>query len=66
MIYTAALFKFLEWRLPAESSREAFYNKYIGGVRYIFVRGVTNDDGHGVFRDRLPYETFKELESIIG
>ena len=66
MIYTAALFKYLKQRLPAEASEEEFYNKYIGGIRYLFVRGVYNPDGHGIFSDRLSYEKYKELESIIG
>ena len=66
MIYTAALFKYLKLRMPACASEKELYDKYFGGVRYIFVRGFDGTGDQGVFSDRLPYETLKELEEIIG
>ena len=65
MIYTAALFKYLRQRMDENISDEDFYDKYMGGVRYVFLRG-TYEKGNGVFGDRLPYKKFKELEEIIG
>lgn len=65
MIYTVALFKYLKQRINSCSSDEELYDRYIGGVRYIFVRG-TYEEGHGIFCDRLTYGEFKQLEEIIG
>ncbi|MBO5791550.1 MAG: UvrD-helicase domain-containing protein [Lentisphaeria bacterium] len=66
MIYTAALFKYLKLRMPECGSEKELYDKYFGGVRYIFVRGFDGTGKRGVFSDRLPYEKLKELEEIIG
>lgn len=65
MIYTAALFKYLKHRLGFSGDEKSFYEQYVGGVRYIFVRG-TYEEGNGVFSDRMSYEEFKKLEEIIG
>ena len=65
MIYTAALFKYLKHRLGFSGDEKSFYDRYVGGVRYIFVRG-TYEEGNGVFSDRMSYEEFKKLEEIIG
>jgi exodeoxyribonuclease V beta subunit len=66
MIYTAALFKYLKQRLGSGESEEALYDKYFGGVRYIFLRGFTGAEGQGIFSDRLSYADLKKLEEIIG
>lgn len=66
MIYTTALVKYLKQRLPGCGNDRAFYEKYVGGISYIFVRGFTGVSGRGVFSDRLPFEVMEEINRIIG
>lgn len=68
MIYTAALFKYLKERLAPCGSEQELYDKYFGGVRYLFLRGFAEDQisDRGVFSDRLTYDELKVLEGFIG
>ena len=66
MIYTAALFKYLKERLDQAGDEKELYEKSMGGVRYIFLRGFTGMENRGVFSDRLPWEMLKKIEEIIG
>ena len=66
MIYTAALFKYLKERLHQAGDEKELYEKSMGGVRYIFLRGFTGMEDRGVFSDRLPWEMLKKIEEIIG
>jgi exodeoxyribonuclease V beta subunit len=60
-IYLSALYKFLQIRLPGFN-----YEQHVGGVFYLFVRGMRRDNDHGVFY-RRPQEaellSFMELIS---
>ena len=69
LIYTAALFKYLKLRRGiAPRDAETFYDERFGGVRYLFVRGMTPErPGDGVFADKPPYDICKKMEEdFIG
>jgi exodeoxyribonuclease V beta subunit len=46
LLYTVALHRFLRWRLPGYDP-----DVHLGGVAYLFVRGMTGGDGLGVRGD---------------
>ncbi len=58
-LYTLALHKYLKKRLPAYT-----YEKYFGGVFYIFLRGIDKTKGpdYGIFRDRPQKELILEMD----
>lgn len=55
-IYTYALNKYLESRIPAYD-----YETHFGGVIYLFIRGIRKDQNTGIFTNRI---TSAELEQI--
>ncbi|MPN55169.1 hypothetical protein SDC9_202848 [bioreactor metagenome] len=58
--------KFLRQRLGIRLDTEAEYNKYIGGVYYIFLRGVAPDaPGRGIFYEHVPFGLMRRLEEIL-
>lgn len=60
-LYTVALHRLLASRLG-----DAYdYDRHVGGAIYIFMRGV-DQEGHGIFVRRLPYETVLALEAALG
>ncbi|MBO6793340.1 MAG: exodeoxyribonuclease V subunit beta [Balneolaceae bacterium] len=60
-LYTLALYRFLETRIP-----DFNYSKHFGGVFYLFVRGVNpKETGSGVFYDKPEEKLIKELDSLI-
>lgn len=66
LFYTAALMKFLRQRLGIRLDTEAEYNKYIGGIYYIFLRGVAPDaPGRGIFYEHVPFGLMRRLEEIL-
>jgi exodeoxyribonuclease V beta subunit len=58
-LYTLALHKYLKNRLP-----DYDYEKYFGGIFYIFLRGINKKkgSGYGIFRDRPKKEFILEME----
>ncbi len=64
-LYTLALHRYLRWRLGPEVYD---YDRHVGGVRYLFVRGMRPDLGpsHGVFDDRPPAAMIEELDRVVG
>jgi exodeoxyribonuclease V beta subunit len=61
-IYTVALDKYLHTRLA-----DYDYEKHFGGVRYIFLRGVTPGKPElGIFRDRPAAEKIARLSALLG
>jgi exodeoxyribonuclease V beta subunit len=61
-LYTVALDKYLRTRLANYD-----YEKHFGGVRYIFLRGVTPEQPElGIFRDRPPAEKIARLSARLG
>ncbi len=61
-IYTVALHKYLENRLP-----DYAYNRHFGGAYYLFVRGIHPDHPEtGIFYDRPPEELVTALCGLFG
>jgi exodeoxyribonuclease V beta subunit len=61
-IYTVALDKYLHTWLA-----DYDYEKHFGGVRYIFLRGVTPEKPElGIFRDRPAAEKIARLSALLG
>jgi len=61
-IYTVALHKYLESRLP-----DYDYDRHFGGVFYLFVRGIHPDHpGCGVFHDRPSKGLVEALNDLFG
>lgn len=64
LCYLAALLKYLEQRLQRKVDEE-LYNEYIGGVYYIFLRGMMLDEPGGVFAANVPYRFVRSLADVI-
>ena len=61
LIYTVAVKKYLESRLP-----DFNYKTDFGGVIYIFLRGVRSHSDTGIFVCKPPLKTIEKLEKILG
>ena len=63
MLYLSALDRYLKLRDPDYS-----YEKDFGGVYYIFLRGVTAENGYktGIYKDRPPLELLNKFNMITG
>ncbi len=59
-IYTIALHRFLKRRM-----KNYDYNQHFGGAFYLFLRGMNEDGREGIFFDRPPQDTIKELDSYL-
>ncbi len=65
LIYSLALFKFLEQKTGAMDKEK--YERHFGGVYYFFLRGISPDaPGCGIWYDRPSYELIKDLNHLIG
>lgn len=62
-LYLVALHRFLKARIA-----DYDYERHIGGVYYLFIRGMTPgaDTGHGVFRDRPTRDLVEDLSAFFG
>jgi exodeoxyribonuclease V beta subunit len=59
-IYTLALHRHLQSRLPGYD-----YDRHIGGVLYLYLRGV-DADGHGVHAERLPRTLVEAMDALFA
>ncbi|MDO1527497.1 exodeoxyribonuclease V subunit beta [Fulvimonas sp. R45] len=59
-IYTLALHRQLQARLPGYD-----YDRHIGGVLYLYLRGV-DADGHGVHVERLPRALVEAMDVLFA
>ena len=76
LIYSLALYRFLKRRMavPFNASKEelrAFYDKHIGGVMYLYLRGMKanylrNQISTGVFTTKINFEYIDRLDAIFG
>lgn len=76
MLYTLALYRFLKCRFgisdeASDEELEAFYNKHIGGVIYLFLRGMKanyqrNEISPGVFITKLDFKHVKRLDEMLS
>jgi exodeoxyribonuclease V beta subunit len=60
-IYLSALYKFLQQRLP-----DFEYDKHIGGVYYLFVRGIRRKGEQGIFYRRPSQEELLAFMRVLG
>ncbi|QJB34614.1 exodeoxyribonuclease V subunit beta [Chitinophaga oryzae] len=60
LIYTVAVKKYLESRLP-----DFDYHKHFGGVIYCFVRGIRNNGNYGIFTARPDLDTITFIEDML-
>jgi exodeoxyribonuclease V beta subunit len=62
-LYLLALHRYLRTRLP-----DYDYDRDIGGVRYLFVRGMAPQYGadRGVFADRPTRALMDDLDALFG
>ena len=62
LIYTVALHRHLGKRLPGYDPE-----KHLGGVRYLFLRGMTGEDkADGVFSDSPPVALVRALDALFA
>lgn len=61
MIYTVAVKKYLESRLPGFD-----YERDFGGVIYLFLRGVRKDSSSGVYWTKPSIEKIESLEGMLN
>jgi exodeoxyribonuclease V beta subunit len=61
-LYTLALHRYLQLRLPGYD-----YDTHFGGVRYLFLRGITSDDAapFGMFQDRPQAAVIHALDALL-
>jgi exodeoxyribonuclease V beta subunit len=59
LLYTLALHRLLKARLP-----DYDYNRDVGGVVYLFLRGV-NKSGKGVYTDKPPETLINDLDELF-
>jgi len=60
-LYTLALVKFLERRLP-----DFNYEEHFGGVAYLFVRGMRKGESSGVWFHKPDKEVISNLNDLLG
>ena len=58
VLYSLALHRFLSHKLAAGYD----YEKHIGGVRYLYARGMQAHASSGIFCDRPPFSMIKQLD----
>jgi exodeoxyribonuclease V beta subunit len=62
LVYCVALHRYLRTRIP-----DYAYHHHFGGVRYLFVRGMTSETGPscGVYADRPSWEFIEALDRYL-
>ncbi|GAB3481512.1 exodeoxyribonuclease V subunit beta [Marinomonas epiphytica] len=60
-LYTLALHRLLKQRLP-----DYDYDKHIGGVFYLFLRGMTQGESSGIFQTRLSRQHVEALDELFS
>jgi exodeoxyribonuclease V beta subunit len=61
LIYTVALHRYLMRILPNYD-----YDQHMGGIVYIFMRGLQPDSETGIFRDRPSRQLIEALDALFG
>ncbi|HEX8123706.1 MAG TPA: UvrD-helicase domain-containing protein [Solirubrobacteraceae bacterium] len=61
LLYSVALHRYLRWRLPAYDPA-----RNLGGIFYLFVRGMVGEPGGGVFAWRPPAPLVVALSDLFG
>ena len=60
LIYTVVLHRYLKLRL-----KDYDYDRHMGGVLYLFVRGMGHDNEHGVFHTKVDYDLVLQIEQLL-
>ena len=60
-VYLVALHRYLSWRLGDGYD----YDRHVGGVFYLFLRGMQGETGEGVFFDRPPASRIRALSALF-
>jgi exodeoxyribonuclease V beta subunit len=62
LLYSVALHRYLRWRMPGYRPTD-----HLGGVAYLFLRGMTGSGGpgHGVFGWAVPPELVRALSDLL-
>ncbi|HEX8204823.1 MAG TPA: UvrD-helicase domain-containing protein [Solirubrobacteraceae bacterium] len=60
LLYTAALHRYLRWRLPGYDPE-----RHLAGILYLFVRGMTGAEGGGVWAWRPPASLVGALSNVL-
>lgn len=64
LLYSAALHRYLRWRMPDYDP-----SRHLGGIRYLFVRGMIGPEtpsGHGVFEWDPPVALVRDLSDLLA
>ena len=61
LLYTAALDRFLKFKLGAKYD----YESHFGGVIYLFLRGIREGRSEGIYYTDVPAETLHRLQEIL-
>ncbi|MGB3967916.1 MAG: PD-(D/E)XK nuclease family protein, partial [Planctomycetota bacterium] len=60
-LYVLALHRLLRARLPGYD-----YDRHVGGVCYVFLRGATPDTATGMFHDRVPRDVVLAMDNWLA
>jgi exodeoxyribonuclease V beta subunit len=60
LFYLVALHRYLRWRLPGYAAE-----RHLGGVLYLFLRGMTGGENQGVFAWRPPVALVEALSDLF-
>ncbi len=61
ILYALALHRYLKRRLPGYE-----FSKHFGGVRYLFLRGMTGEAGRGIYRIDPSLQWMTALEAMLA
>lgn len=61
LIYSVALMRYLQLRLP-----QFDYDEHFGGIFYLFVRGMEKDGTNGIYFQKPSKETIDALNQLMG
>ena len=59
-LYLVALHRFLQWRLDDYQP-----DRHLGGYAYVFLRGVSPQNGGGVVLERAPLQRLQKLDAVL-
>ena len=59
-LYLVALHRFLQWRLDDYQP-----DRHLGGYAYVFLQGVSPQNGGGVVLERAPLQRLQKLDAVL-
>lgn len=61
LIYTVAVHRMLQLKMP-----DYDYDEHFGGVFYLFLRGMNEKDGHGIFFEKPERSLIQTMDELLG